>query len=427
MCYNTSRTARQPALNAVAAKGVNMDTDEIQKKIAAETQAAIAAKLNPISEELRKLKESVFTSLGMLEQKVKLTIESEVQSTVAKHVAPIIAAAEAAAAATAAAAPHPAAIPPGQPLYDALLTIDRSHSQVEILTNLLTSVNTLAPRVLLTVLKGETLVGWSGKGLPLSETDVRRLSIPLNRNTSLKHSVDTAEFFWGDAASHPDNPQVFRMIGDAHPKEILVTPLVLKGKVMAILYCDDGGKEGALSKVDNIKILSWATSNTLDALAFRAKVTRPLPAAAVQAPAPAPAPAAPQPEPEPRREPAAPVVTARDPRSGTNPEIMRAVVEPPAAAVPPAEVFSPEEKKRHDDAKRLARVLVADLILYHRTDVDIGKRNKDLYQRLREDIDRSRQTYLERVGPEMAAKTNYLFEEMVKTLADGHPEALAGF
>ncbi|MBI2836951.1 MAG: hypothetical protein HYX75_01440 [Acidobacteria bacterium] len=407
-----------------------MDTDEIQKKIAAETQAAIAAKLNPISEELRKLKESVFTSLGMLEQKVKVTLESEVQSAVAKHLAPIIAAAEAAAAASAAAAsaaaaaPHPPAIPSGQPLYDALLSIDRSHSQVEILTNLLTSVNTLAPRVLLTVLKGETLVGWSGKGLPLSETDVRRLSIPLKGNTSLKHSVDTAEFFWGDAASHPDNPQVFQMIGEAHPKEILVTPLVLKGKVMAILYCDDGGKEGALSKVDNIKILSWATSNTLDALAFRAKVTRPLPPAAVPA---APAPAAQQPEPQPRREPAAPVVTARDPRSGTNPEIMRAVLEPPAPAVHPAEVFSPEEKKRHDDAKRLARVLVADLILYHRTDVDIGKRNKDLYQRLREDIDRSRQTYLERVGPEMAAKTNYLFEEMVKTLADGHPEALAGF
>lgn len=99
------------------------------------------------------------------------------------------------------------------------------------------------------------------------------------------------------------------------------------------------------------------------------------------------------------------------------------------AAPPPvaAEPMSPEEKKRHDDAKRLARVLVADLILYHRSEVEVGRRNKDLYQRLREDLDRSRQTYLERVGPEMAAKTNYLYEELVKTLADGNPAALAGY
>ena len=89
--------------------------------------------------------------------------------------------------------------------------------------------------------------------------------------------------------------------------------------------------------------------------------------------------------------------------------------------------MSPEERKKHDDAKRLARVLVADLILYHRSEVELGRKNKDLYIRLQEDIDRSKQTYLERVGMEFAKKTNYLYEELVRTLADGRPEALVGY
>lgn len=403
-----------------------MESQGIELKIAAEIQNAVAAKVTPLSEELRHLKETLFTSLGTLEQKVKVAVEKEVAGIVESHVRPLIEAAQAAQAAKLAAR--------GPSLFDALLTIERSRTQVEILNNLLAAVHALAPRVLLAVVRGETLVGWSSKGLPLSDAEVKRLVIPLTAGSSLKHVVDSVDFFWGDAASHPANRKLFDMLGGGSPREILLTPLVLKSKVMAVLYCDDGGKDGALTMVEDVKILAWTTSNMLDSLSYRAKVTRPLPpqiaaAEAQAAPAhPAPAPAAPPAAAAPPPATADPrAVTVHDARAGTNPELIRMAPEPSAPPVPQADELSPEEKKRHDDARRLARVLVADLILYHRSDVELGKRNKDLYHRLREDIERSRQAYRERVGPDLAAKTNYLYEELVKTLADGRPEILAGY
>lgn len=394
-----------------------MDIQEIKKKITADVQAVVTAKIGPLAEEIRRLKESYFTALGTLEQKIKITVEAEVTAALDSQISAL----------SAAAAPPPPPATAGQlgpSLFESLQAIDHGRSQVEILSLLLASAHEFAPRVLLTVLKGETLMGWSAKGFKMSEADIKKMTINLNTSSCLKQVVDSAELFWGDATSHADNAMLFRTLGGVLPREILVTPLVLKGKVMAVIYCDDGGIDGAMTNVEPVKIMAWSASNSIDSLSFRARVTRPLPGApAAAAPAPAPVPA-----PAPAQHPAAPPTPiSRDPRAGTNPDIMFAPTE--RAAPPPvaAEPMSPEEKKRHDDAKRLARVLVADLILYHRSEVEVGRRNKDLYQRLREDLDRSRQTYLERVGPEMAAKTNYLYEELVKTLADGHPAALAGY
>jgi hypothetical protein len=52
-----------------------------------------------------------------------------------------------------------------------------------------------------------------------------------------------------------------------------------------------------------------------------------------------------------------------------------------------------EEEKLHNDARRFARLLVSEIKLYNEQKVADGRRNSDLYDRLKEDIDRSRQMY----------------------------------
>ena len=48
-----------------------------------------------------------------------------------------------------------------------------------------------------------------------------------------------------------------------------------------------------------------------------------------------------------------------------------------------------------------------------------GRAQSDLYMRLREDIDRSREMYDKRVKPEVAQKYDYFHHELVNTLAEG--------
>jgi hypothetical protein len=83
-----------------------------------------------------------------------------------------------------------------------------------------------------------------------------------------------------------------------------------------------------------------------------------------------------------------------------------------------------EEEKAHNDARRFARLLVSEIKLYNEQKVAEGRRGGDLYDRLKEDIDRSRQMYEKRVTPGVATKFDYFYDELVSTLAEGDPSKL---
>jgi hypothetical protein len=83
-----------------------------------------------------------------------------------------------------------------------------------------------------------------------------------------------------------------------------------------------------------------------------------------------------------------------------------------------------EERRLHNDARRFARLLVSEIKLYNEPKVKEGRGRGDIYDRLREDIDRSRQMYDRRVAPPVAARHDYFHQELVNTLAEGDPAKL---
>jgi len=85
----------------------------------------------------------------------------------------------------------------------------------------------------------------------------------------------------------------------------------------------------------------------------------------------------------------------------------------------PIEVASEEERRLHNDARRFARLLVSEIKLYNEQKVTEGRAQGDLYGRLREYIDRSREMYDKRVKPEVAGRYDYFHHEIVSTLAEG--------
>lgn len=85
-----------------------------------------------------------------------------------------------------------------------------------------------------------------------------------------------------------------------------------------------------------------------------------------------------------------------------------------------------EERRLHHDARRFARLLVSEIKLYNEQKVSEGRNQSDIYDRLRDDIDRSRQMYDKRVAPPVAARHDYFHQELVNTLAEGDPAKLGG-
>jgi hypothetical protein len=80
----------------------------------------------------------------------------------------------------------------------------------------------------------------------------------------------------------------------------------------------------------------------------------------------------------------------------------------------------------HNDARRFARLLVSEIKLINEQKVKEGREAQDLYERLREAIDRSRDMYDKRVQPPVAAKFDYFHYELVSSLAEGEEGKLGG-
>ncbi|MEK7724138.1 MAG: hypothetical protein AAB336_07320, partial [Acidobacteriota bacterium] len=83
-----------------------------------------------------------------------------------------------------------------------------------------------------------------------------------------------------------------------------------------------------------------------------------------------------------------------------------------------------DERRLHNDARRFARLLVSEIKLYNEQKVKEGRDSSDLYDRLKEAIDRSREMYDKRVQPPVAAKFDYFHYELVNTLAEGDDNKL---
>ncbi len=98
-------------------------------------------------------------------------------------------------------------------------------------------------------------------------------------------------------------------------------------------------------------------------------------------------------------------------------------VKPQLVAADESQRFA-EEERLHSDAKRFARLLVSEIKLYNEQRVLEGRENRDIYVRLKRDIDRSREMYQKRVSPTVSRKVDYFHDELIRILGDNDPSHL---
>jgi len=150
---------------------------------------------------------------------------------------------------------------------------------------------------------------------------------------------------------------------------------------------------------------------------------RPVAAPPVAAPAPRAAPIAPPravPPASPLRAPAAPVAPTPVAPSAVLPAAPAAGGTPlqrktgPLRAVNPFLVQDPKQK-----ARRLARALISDMIVYHPEKRQNGMRDGTLPQLFKDEIEKSWLEYVEQVGRDLAESTPFWNEALNEILAGG--------
>jgi len=279
-------------------------------------------------------------------------------------------------------APAPGASP-SDLLNAAADSIYESGSQAEILRRLLEGEARFASRVALFVVKGSVIGGWQGIGF--------------EDNDAIKNlSVNTASRLVGKAIQvrHPAEGlpkefdagflQAMKSPVDAH---CMVLPLVVKDKVAALIYADAGTVPGGTMDASGLQALTRFAAIWLELAALRKAggsatedVPQAQPVAAMAASAPASAPAAP----------------------------------------------GSDEDELHKKARRFAKLLVEEIKLYNQPRVEEGRQHKDLYDRLKVDIEKSRSTYDKRYAESAVASSDYFTQELIRILADNDVSLMGG-
>ncbi len=300
-------------------------------------------------------------------------------------------------------------------LVNAVSNIHAGSTQKEILRALLDAGSRYCSRIALFVVKAGAASGWQSRGFGDEET-AKDFSLDLNAGPvadAYQNRVATS----GNIAAM--DPRFVEHFGPPAQEQVLVLPLALKDKVAALVYAD-GGESGKLDS-DALQLLVIATSAWLEVVSLRKQAAKEDGAAANRvesaaeqvhtvssysdpfaAHAPKHVPAWPTPAASPE---AVEVVSAH------------AAAAPAAAADPLAEL-SPEDADVHRKAQRFARLLVDEIKLYNQAKVAEGRRNKDLYDRLKEDIDKSRGTFQKRYGNTVAVNGDYFQHELLRSLAE---------
>ena len=113
-------------------------------------------------------------------------------------------------------------------------------------------------------------------------------------------------------------------------------------------------------------------------------------------------------------------------------EVEISVPPPMAPPLPESPTFSlgslpPEEQELHRRAYRVAKVSMQDIKMLRPDDVQLGRDNKDLCFRLRDDIEKARKEYDRRFQPILSHPVDYFYDWMVEILGGGDAATLGEY
>lgn len=81
--------------------------------------------------------------------------------------------------------------------------------------------------------------------------------------------------------------------------------------------------------------------------------------------------------------------------------------------------LKPEEIRLHNEARRYARLVVTEIEIYNREQLELGRKHNDLYDRLKDELRLSKNLYDRRVPSQVRERFDYFFNEVVNRLCNG--------
>ncbi|RKH34640.1 general secretion pathway protein GspE [Corallococcus praedator] len=126
-------------------------------------------------------------------------------------------------------------------------------------------------RSLLLSVQGNLVTGWHGMGQGVRDEAVRRIGVPLRDQSTFRLVRDTRSHYVGPVKRDAAMGMFYRLLGGGFPTTAVILPLLVRGKVVHLLYVDNGPDQLTPPDVGELLILSQSVGRSYEAMMRRRK------------------------------------------------------------------------------------------------------------------------------------------------------------
>jgi hypothetical protein len=122
-------------------------------------------------------------------------------------------------------------------------------------------------RAMLFTVNKDSAIGWEAVGLGDVDTDVKSINLPLRDLPSIfKLARDSRAHFLGPLPREMLNILFLKLSGKQIPKSALVVPILVRGQVVNLLYCDNGHGEQVTTDIGDVLVTAQHIARSYEAL-----------------------------------------------------------------------------------------------------------------------------------------------------------------
>jgi hypothetical protein len=159
-----------------------------------------------------------------------------------------------------------------QTLAESGRRIRSKESVTDIAIELVETAKQFCTRCALFIQKGNGLLGFRAQGFSDSQigTALQQLEVPLSKGSALSQAVATRERVEVGGGEREISPEIAGLFGLNGDSRIVLIPVILRDRVLALLYAD-GGDQNVEVQTAALEVLTTVTEAWLEAVGTRKK------------------------------------------------------------------------------------------------------------------------------------------------------------
>lgn len=152
---------------------------------------------------------------------------------------------------------------------DAANAIKEANGRDDVARAVLRYARSKAKRTFLLTLQGDLLTGWHGMGDDVEENVAQQIVVPLEQPSVFRLVKESRSHYIGPLGKDSGNVQFLKHAGKKWPTTAAIMPILFAGRVIYILYTDNGHRQQVDPDVGELLVLAQNITRSVEQMVAR--------------------------------------------------------------------------------------------------------------------------------------------------------------